>query len=261
MVDKNDFQQGDGRQFTGLTAELAANDGKINTDLIAASFTDRALEQMGLSSSCAMLHTIRGIVRNGTETAAVAEAGLKITEAEISDKQGDHNNDSADEKRMEQQQWEEKQHLEQERLAQERWEQEQWEEKQHLEEEALKNRPQEDALNNRIMAMPFVGAGALFGLEMTKDMVGLTGNILSGEVAGLEGSTMVATNNNGNMLSAARAGMGLESTGQDMKLAGPNMAVDFTPGETPAPAATAPAPGTAPGMQQNAVPGMTPSMG
>lgn len=137
----------------------------------------------------------------------------------------------------------------QRRLEQERIEREMLAKKQAEEAAAARNRPNEDAQNNRIMAMPFQMMGAMAFLGFGSAALEKGADALSPGVDGLGGQMMVTSNNNGGMLDAARQSMGIANpAAQDILVTGPGQTAAFTPGQTPE--AAPDADGVAPQMTQ-----------
>jgi len=147
--------------------------------------------------------------------------------------------------RLEATQRQEEQRLETARLNQQQFDQKKWEQEQRDiaerqeqerldEQHAARNRPAEDATNNRILEMPFLAAGALFGMYLGADAIQTAGAAMSPHVDSLPNPALVTSNNNGGMFAAA-----LEATGNTVSpgvhalVNGPNMASVFTPGSAP----------------------------
>ena len=121
---------------------------------------------------------------------------------------------------------------EQRRLSEQR-QQEEWQKKKDAEEAiAAKSRPQEDALNARIIGLPLGLAG--FGLTMGlgADALSVAGKMMSGSIAGMNSPMMVASNNGGGLLAMARGAFDLLGPGhdKDIILKGPGQTAAFTPG-------------------------------
>ncbi|MBI2234753.1 MAG: hypothetical protein HYU57_07220 [Micavibrio aeruginosavorus] len=122
----------------------------------------------------------------------------------------------------------------QRRLEQERIEREMLEKKQAEEAAAAKNRPNEDAQNNRIMAMPFQMMGAMAFLGFGSAALEKGADAMSPGVSGLGDQMMVTSNNNGGMLDAARQSLSITNPpAQDILVTGPSQTTAFTPGATP----------------------------
>lgn len=249
------WMPGDGRQFSVYAADFAAGNGKIDTDKIAASFSNQALENMGLSPSAAMAYLVRDACRDNPEQAG--QAALKLAPAETNNVRSENQEKWEEEQRQQQKQWEQKQWEQKQWLENQRLEEQRFEEKRLAEQKAAANRPAEDATNNRLMMMPFALAGGLMLFGLGTDAVEAAGAAMSPNAEALSDPTMVTSNNNGGLLAAARnAVTGTQAVpGQDVLVTGPNQAAAFTPGVAP----QSPAPGTtpqAPGLQASVTPGL-----
>lgn len=122
----------------------------------------------------------------------------------------------------------------QRRLEQERIEREILEKKQAEEAAAAKNRPNEEALNNRIMGMPFQMMGAMAFLGFGSAALEKGADAMSPGVNGLGDQMMVTSNNNGGLLADARQSLSLTApSAQDILVTGPSQTTAFTPGVTP----------------------------
>jgi hypothetical protein len=143
------------------------------------------------------------------------------------DKQRQQNDQFNEERRQEQLRMDE-----QHRLAEQR-QQEDWQKKKDADEAfAAKNRPQEDALNSRIMGLPLGLASFGLGLGLTRDALDSVGGRAADSVGGLNSPMMVASNNGGGLLAMARGLLGMDGpgAGKDFLLKGPHQTAAFTPG-------------------------------
>lgn len=142
------------------------------------------------------------------------------------------------------------------RLAKEAQDQRFFDEKREAEERRLQEKidAEKRAENEQANQNLLSGAGRLFGFAAVVGLapaaLSAAGDAMSPAVSALAGPMMVATNNNGSMLKAARGGFDILGPGgaSDIRLTGPNQTAMFTPGEP------------LPGMTPSATPGMGPKV-
>lgn len=136
---------------------------------------------------------------------------------------------------QEQQQEEQKRIAENQQRDRDQAEKAQIEERAEQERLDAARRPDEDAANRRIAGLPLGMVGALMGFGLTREAIGITGEIMSPGIRGLgDQMTVISSSGNGQLLQQARTALGVEGPyAGDTLVTGPDQTATFRPGQAP----------------------------